>query len=99
MLDFIHDNGTYYRTTEEITGRGYTVPAGFRFNVSSPAKYHWFVHPHDRRYFEAAAVHDYALHVLGWGRWKAAVVWSKHLWNKGVPIWKQVILFLVLGSR
>lgn len=98
MQTFLPDSGTYYRTTQAITGRGYTVPAGYRFNVSVPKKYTWFVDPHDPRYFEAAAVHDYVILELGWSRWKAAFVWDHYLRGK-VPLWKRAILFITLATR
>lgn len=98
MQTFLPDSGTYYRTTEPLYCNGYMVPAGYRFNVSSPKSYHWFVDPHDPTYFESAAVHDYALAEVGLSRWDAAFPWDHYLKGK-VPFWKRVILFIVLASR
>ena len=98
MLTFKHVGGNYYRTSEAIHGRDYTVPANFRFNVSVPEKYYWFVDPHDERYFEAAAVHDYLLANLHWSKFRAAFPWDRHLRGK-VPLWKRAILFAILATR
>jgi len=91
-------DGNYYRNLHELTGGGITVPANFRFNVSVPKKYEWFVHPNDPTYFAAACAHDYALHVLNMNRWHAAWVWDYHLRGM-VPRWKRFVLFVILASR
>lgn len=91
-------DGNYYRNLEELTGGGITVPANFRFNVSVPKKYEWFVDPNDPTYFAAACAHDYALAVLKMARWPAARVWDFHLRGK-VALWKRAVLFAILATR
>ena len=45
-----------YETTVDMEwpDLGLVILAGYRFNVSVPKRWRWFVDPHDPRYFEAA---------------------------------------------
>jgi len=90
--------GEAYRTTAKKSYKGVLIPAGFRFNISSPKWAHWFVHPHDDRFFEAACFHDYVILRLDWGRMKAAKLWYKVLGKRrDVPYWKRLITTVALG--
>lgn len=59
------------------------VPPGFVFDVSVPRWLHWAFDPHDPRYHNAAALHDYALW-LGWDRVASAAAFSAALKACGV---------------
>lgn len=80
-------SGRGYITTDQIawqigapkSGLWLVVPQGFRFDVSIPRWLHWILSPHDPRYLIAAALHDYAIHELGWGRVTAAAPFSEAL--------------------
>jgi len=90
--------GEGYRTTAKKSFKGVIIPAGFRFNVSSPKWAHWFVHPHDERFLEAACYHDYLLLELGWSRPKAAWFWYDVLKiRKDVSWFKKIVTTLALA--
>jgi len=80
-------DGPRYRATRplrwEIGAKGsglwITVPPGFAFDVSIPRGLRWAFDPHDARYLKAAALHDYAIHELGWPRVAAAALFSEAL--------------------
>lgn len=65
------------------SGLVYTVPAGFRFDVSIPGWLQWLLSPTDRRFLLAGAVHD-AMLVDGWSRNRAAIEFYHGLKAMGV---------------
>ena len=71
--------GNDYVTTSPLVWDWFTVPAGFRFQVSIPRFCGWALNPHDARYLKAAALHDYAVHEKQWPRVRAAVPFSEAL--------------------
>lgn len=88
-----------YRLTSSLhlNDRGFRmrVPRGFIFNVSIPLPLRWLLSPHDHRFLEAAALHDYALHELRWPREMAAAPFGQSLRRARVGRVRR--LFMVLG--
>lgn len=72
------------------------VPAGFVFDVSVPRLARWLVNPHDARFLQAAALHDYALHRLGWSRELAAAPFGLALRNADVSRFKRLASVLAV---
>ena len=93
--------GDGYETTVDMEWPelSLVIPAGYRFNVSVPKRWQWFVDPHDPRYFEAALMHDYAIHELGFSRPLAAGYFNEGLRNADVALFKRKLLWVVLGLR
>ncbi|MFV1527610.1 DUF1353 domain-containing protein [Phaeobacter sp. JH209A] len=102
--DWYIRHGDGYLTTQQIaweigaagSGLFLYVPADFPFNVSIP----WWALPvfsrHDPRYLRAAALHDYALHRLGWGRVSAAAPFSEALRADGVSRVRRLAMVLAV---
>lgn len=96
--------GPDYITTTQVTweigtkgsGLFLYLPAGFRFNVSVPWWAGWAFDRHDPRYLLAAALHDYALHRLGWGRVSAAAPFSEALRANGVSRARRLVMVLAV---
>lgn len=96
--------GAGYITTTQVTweigakgsGLFLHLPVGFWFDVSVP----WWAtrafDPHDPRYLLAAALHDYALHRLGWGRVSAAAPFSEALRANGVSRARRLAMVLAV---
>ncbi|MCJ8335050.1 MAG: DUF1353 domain-containing protein [Epibacterium sp.] len=72
------------------------MPPGFAFDVSIPWWAGWVFDRHDPRYLKAAALHDYALHSLGWGRVGAAAPFSEALRAAGVGRWRRLAMVLAV---
>jgi len=80
-------SGKRYKVTKgftwEIGAKGsglfIFVPSGFVFDGSVPWYLRWLISPHNPRYLLAFALHDYALHELGWDRESAAAPFSEAL--------------------
>lgn len=97
-------HGDGYLTTSEIaweigakgSGLFLYVPPGFAFDVSIPRWAGWIFDRHDPRYLRAAALHDYALHRLGWGRVSAAAPFSEALRADGVSRVRRLAMVLAV---
>jgi hypothetical protein len=98
-MTWYEPSGAGYITTVAMAfpDIGVNVPEGYRFNVSVPKRFTWFVDPHDDRYFEAALLHDYVIHERGYSRPLAAGYWNEGLRNSDVKVWKRKLLFVILG--
>ncbi len=72
------------------------VPAGFAFDVSVPRLLRWWIDPHDERLLKAAALHDYALHRLGWPREVAAAPFGHCLREAGVSRGKRLAMIVAV---
>lgn len=104
MSRFIHLGGGKYQARapirSEIGGQSaglfLEVPAGFVFDVSVPRPLRWLVDPHDARLLAAAALHDYALHRLGWPREVAAAPFGAALRAAGVSRAKRLAMVLAV---
>jgi elongation factor P hydroxylase len=97
-------HGDAYLTTQEVeweigvqgSDLFLRVPAGFRFDVSVPGWLRWAFDPDDPRYLLAAALHDYAIHDLGWGRVSAAAPFSEALRAAGVGRTRRLVMVLAV---
>lgn len=102
--DWCARRGTGYVTTEPVaweigrqgSGLKLRVPAGFWFDVSVPGWAKWAISPHDPQYLLAAALHDYAVHRLGWGRVSAAAPFSEALRAAGVSSTRRLVMVLAV---
>lgn len=72
------------------------APAGFVFDVSVPRWATWLISPHDARFMQAAAVHDFALQELGWPRELAAAPFGIALRQAGVSRAKRLVMVLAV---
>jgi Protein of unknown function (DUF1353) len=96
--------GERYVTTQgvkwEIGAKGsglfLYLPIGFEFDVSIPRYLGWIFDRHDPRYLKAAALHDYALHRLSWGRVSAAAPFSEALRAAGVGRVRRLAMVLAV---
>lgn len=77
------------------SGLTYTVPAGFRFDVSIPWFARWIFDPHDRRFLKAAALHDHML-LSGWNRIEAGATFHEALKADRVPAWRRLTMFMTV---
>jgi hypothetical protein len=97
-------DGIDYVTTKEIvwevgalgSGHFIRVPVGFRFQASIPWIVRLWISPHDDRIKKVSALHDYALHVLGWSRTAAAAPFSEGLRALGVSRLKRKAMVLAV---
>lgn len=78
------------------SGLWVSVPAGFRFDVSIPWWAGLAFDRHDPRYLRAAALHDFALHRLRWGRVSAAAPFSEALRADGVSRVRRLAMVLAV---
>jgi hypothetical protein len=78
------------------SGVTYTVPAGFRFDVSIPWFARWLFSPQDRRFLKAAALHDHML-LNGWNRIEAGATFHEALKADSVVRWKRLAMFLAVA--
>lgn len=97
-------SGRRYRLVEPATvtigGENAVIqieaPRGFEFDVSVPRLLWWLIDPHDDRFLRAAALHDYALHRLGWPREVAAAPFGHVLRENGVSRAKRLAMVLAV---
>lgn len=97
-------SGRRYRVTRPVGlviggGSGLVqmaVPVGFEFDVSVPRLLWWLFDPHDDRFLEAAALHDFALHELNWAREVAAAPFGHSLRQNGVSRIKRLAMVLAV---
>ncbi|MFV1620458.1 DUF1353 domain-containing protein [Phaeobacter sp. JH20_26] len=102
--DWCARSGSGYHTTKAISweigakgsGLFLYVPEGFPFDVSIPRWVGWIFDRHNPRYLKAAALHDYAIHVLGWGRVSAAAPFSEALRADGVGRIRRLAMVLAV---
>lgn len=71
------------------------VPVGFRFDVSVPRFWRWFVDPAEPKYQKAACLHDWLLED-GWDRVTAAAIFHQALQADGVGRWRRLLMFLAV---
>lgn len=104
MMLFRHLRGIRYRAQAPVRaelgtplgGLFLEVPAGFEFDVSVPRLFRWLIDPHDPRFLEAAALHDFALHRLGWPRELAAAPFGFALRQADVSRVKRLAMVLAV---
>jgi len=94
--DYLTDADLRWDLGKEGSGLTYTVPAGFRFDVSVPRILQWAFNPNDRRFLKAAALHDHMLE-SGWSRIESAAVFHEALKADGVQRWRRLAMFLAVA--
>lgn len=72
-----------------------TIPAGYKFNFSSPWILSWLISRHNRRWLPAAAVHDRLLE-LGADRSGAAAEFRRAIEARGTSSWVSWPMFLAV---
>lgn len=103
LTNWYERHGEGFITTKEIvwdigkenSGLSYEVPAGFSFEVSIPKLVFW-LNPYDRRYLQAACLHD---HILkhGWDRLTAAAIFHQALKADGVGWFTRLQMWLAVS--
>ncbi|SDE89900.1 DUF1353 domain-containing protein [Limimaricola pyoseonensis] len=73
------------------------VPAGRVFDVSVPRLARCLFSPHDPRFRKAAALHDEALHHLGWSRLTAGAEFAEALRADGVGGWRLLVMWAAVS--
>lgn len=104
IADFQPLRGRRYRALAPIraqlgtpaAGLFLEVPPGFEFDVSVPRGLRWLIDPHDPRFLAAAALHDFALHRLGWPREVAAAPFGHALRVARVSRLKRLAMVLAV---
>jgi hypothetical protein len=94
--DYLTDADLRWDLGKEGSGLTYTVPAGFRFDVSVPRILQWAFSPKDRRFLKAAALHDHMLE-NGWSRIESAAVFHEALKADKVSRLKRLAMFLAVA--
>lgn len=85
-----------YRLLEPMEFADIYVPAGFTTDGASVPRWAWPVFPPVGRYFAAAVVHDYCIHVgLPWPQ--ATRIFRNALTELGIKGWRR--FFLVAAVR
>lgn len=79
-----------------IGGPVVIVPPGFEFDVSVPPWLQWLYSPHERKFFKAAALHDYLL-AKGWDRMTSGAIFHDALRADGVPVWRALSMWLAVS--
>lgn len=99
----VHVGGIGYRLTRDLVwhighlnGPAFTVPAGYRFDVSVPWGLRWLFDPHRPDFHKAAALHDRMLDE-GWSRITAAAEFHNALKADGVAMWRRLVMFLAVA--